>query len=262
MESLDDLFNRFQSDKGSSYGTAHNYSFIYERIFAPLRNEPLNILEMGLCVGGPELVEMNAGVNRTTTSVPSINAWLEYFPRAQLYGFDISDFSKFQTDRFTFIRGDMGNVEDLDDLSAQSDSFDIIIDDASHASFHQQLGFLTLFPKLTNGGVYVIEDVHWQPRAYESTLPSCPKTLDLFCAYLKTDTFEWRVPDLEGGGFLRRVRDTLRSRPKPASTQPNGSGHPIQQSDWERIAADVDHVMVVTRGIGNKVVFVWKKMNP
>jgi len=43
---------------------------------------------------------------------------------------------------------------------------DIIIDDASHASHHQQNAFLTLFPKLRSGGLYIIEDLRWQPKTY------------------------------------------------------------------------------------------------
>jgi len=44
---------------------------------------------------------------------------------------------------------------------------DIIIDDASHASHHQQKGFLELFPKLKSGGLYIIEDLRWQPKGME-----------------------------------------------------------------------------------------------
>ena len=54
--------------------------------------------------------------------------------------------------------------------------FDIIIDDGSHASHHQQVSFATLFRHLADGGLYIIEDLHFQPAELE--LPEITRTRD------------------------------------------------------------------------------------
>ena len=55
-------------------------------------------------------------------------------------------------------------------------AFDVIVDDGSHASFHQQLTLTTLLPAVKPGGLFIIEDLQWQPATYEATLPKAPKT--------------------------------------------------------------------------------------
>jgi hypothetical protein len=66
-------------------------------------------------------------------------------------------------------------------------AFDIVIDDASHASHHQQNAFLEIFPKLPSGALYVIEDLRWQPEPYE--VPGITKTAALLRSYIDTRTF-------------------------------------------------------------------------
>ena len=38
-------------------------------------------------------------------------------------------------------------------------SVDLVIDDASHDSLHQKIAFETIFPFLSAGGIYIIEDI-------------------------------------------------------------------------------------------------------
>lgn len=104
--------------------------------------------------------------------------WLDYFPKAKVYGFDIDDFSRVRLPRTQIFRGDQGSVEDLLKIIGQCPKFDIIIDDGSHASYHQQLSLKILFPHLASNGLYVIEDLHWQNAALEASLPVVPKTRD------------------------------------------------------------------------------------
>ncbi len=63
-----------------------------------------------------------------------------------------------------------------------------ILDDASHASHHQQNAFLELFPGLRSGGLYVIEDLRWQPGTCEKQ--GITKTARLFRSYLETGAFK------------------------------------------------------------------------
>jgi hypothetical protein len=178
--SLTELANRFKSDKGTQAGTPpHRYTYLYDLLFWPLKEEALRFLEIGLAVGGPEV----GGSTERTVASPSAQMWLSYFPKAHIYGFDISDFSHIEDPRFTFIRGDAGSEADLRRLGHAAPTFDVIIDDASHASYHQQLAFKILFPKLAPGGVYIIEDLQWQSPVYENALPQVPKTAVFFQSF-------------------------------------------------------------------------------
>lgn len=186
---LTDLADRFGSDKGSA---KHRYTELYHMLFHPLRNRALRFLEMGLQVGGPE---HGAPAGRRTTDLPSIRMWLEFFPKAQVHGLDVSDFSWFVAERFRFHRCDMDRREDIARAAADMPDFDIILDDASHASHHQQNAFLELFPKLRRGGLYIIEDLRWQPEAYER--PGITKTADLFRSFSEHRAFRHSDPAIE-----------------------------------------------------------------
>jgi hypothetical protein len=182
---LTEIANEAGTDKGTVHGDAHGYSLIYELLFEPIRDRALNLLEVGLAIGGPE---HGMPASRKVTDAPSVRMWRGYFPNAKLFGVDISDFSAFETDWFKFYKADCGDGKQLDevvaDLSGSGVALDIIIDDASHASFHQQLTMLKLFPLLKVGGFYIIEDLNWQPKRYETQLPKVPKTSKLLASLL------------------------------------------------------------------------------
>ncbi len=182
---LTEIANEAGTDKGTVCGDAHGYTLIYELLFDPIRDQALNLLEVGLSIGGPE---HDRPASRTVADAPSIRMWNRYFPNAKLFGVDISDFSAFETDRFKFYEADCGDVASLDrlvdELTGSGVTLDIIIDDASHASFHQQMTMLKLFPLLKEGGFYVVEDLNWQPKRYEALLPKVPKTSTLLVALL------------------------------------------------------------------------------
>ena len=183
---LTDLADKYGSDKGTS---KHRYSELYNMLFHPYRDRAVKFLEMGLFIGGPE---HGVSADRETTDLPSIRMWLEYFPKGKIYGLDVSDFSWFKDPRFTFLRCDMDRRENIAKALGDEDGFDIIIDDASHASHHQQFAFLELFPKLKPGGLYIIEDLRWQPAPYER--PGITKTADLFQSYLHHRAFRHSDP--------------------------------------------------------------------
>jgi len=138
-DTLTILADRYGSDKGTKRGAPpHRYTYLYDLILDKYRNAGIDLLELGLAVGGPEV---GGEIDRKVDS-PSIQMWLEYFPRAHVHGFDISDFSHIHHPRFTFVRGDGGSSEDLQRLAKSAAGFDVVIDDGSHASYHQQLAFL------------------------------------------------------------------------------------------------------------------------
>lgn len=183
---LTDLADTYGSDKGSF---KHRYTELYQMLFFPYRKKKIDFLEMGLQIGGPE---HGKSADRETTDLPSIRMWLDYFKKARIHGLDVSDFSWFKDDRFSFTRCDMDKRENIAAAAATMGDFDIIMDDASHASHHQQYGFLELFPRLKSGGMYIIEDLRWQPEEMER--PGFTKTAAFFQSYLDDGVFKHSDP--------------------------------------------------------------------
>ncbi|MEM8776675.1 MAG: hypothetical protein AAGF53_16700 [Pseudomonadota bacterium] len=186
-ENLTDLADRYGSDKGS---TKHRYTELYHMLFHPYRQRKVTFLEMGLLIGGPE---HGVSADRETKDLPSIRMWLEYFPKAEIHGLDVSDFSWFEHERFTFHRCDMDDRRAIKEaISGIDPAPHIVIDDASHASHHQQNAFLEIFPRLESGGLYVIEDLRWQPDTYEKK--GISKTAALFRSWLDEREFKHTDP--------------------------------------------------------------------
>lgn len=185
--SLTDLANRYGTDKGTQKREAHGYSLVYDLLFAGFRNSEFNLLEVGLAIGGPEL---GGDPGREVLRSPSVEMWIEHFPNARIYGADISDFSKLNYERFTFTQVDCSNPDDVRRLLDLGTTFDIVLDDASHASYHQQVTLANLFPALKPGGLFIVEDLHWQPGRYERTLPYVPKTAAWLSTLTKTGKLE------------------------------------------------------------------------
>lgn len=183
--SLTELANATVSDKGTAHPYAHHYTLMYELLLGPRRSSLRRMLEIGLRAGGPEV---GGDVDRVADGAPSVDMWLQYFPQAEICGFDISDFSFVKHPRFRFARGDSGVAADLERAAAMG-PFDFIVDDGSHASFHQQLALTTLFPALEPGGLFIIEDLHWQSPFYEDQLPRTWRTADLIDSWFRTRRF-------------------------------------------------------------------------
>ena len=135
-DELFELGRRYGSDKF----TSHGYHRYYTPLLQPLRNKPIRLLEVGIDRGS------------------SLQLWLEYFPRATIYGMDRSTES--EGERFRVYQGDQSRREDLRKVLALIDgSLDIVIDDGSHVPAHQLLTFSEFFPRVSAGGIYIIEDI-------------------------------------------------------------------------------------------------------
>ena len=181
LTNLSDLATAYGSDKGPK---KNRYTELYQMLFSPFREKEINFLEMGLLIGGPE---QGFDQDRSTLDCPSIRMWLEFFKNAKIHGLDVSDFSWFDHDRFSFFRCDMDKRENISSTTSEMPGMDIVLDDASHASHHQQYAFLEIFPKLKSGGLYVIEDLRWQPPHMERK--GFTKTGELFYGFQTKKTF-------------------------------------------------------------------------
>lgn len=172
------IANEFNTDKGTIYYNTHAYADVYETFLAPMRNKPIKLLEIGLL--RHDVQARNPG--GPYDDVPSLRMWRRYLRNAQIYGMDVSDFSTTPAiPGVTIVHGDMGSISDVERLLHISNgNFDVIIDDASHASHHQQTALKLLYPHLQSGGLYFIEDLHHQPPNLE--IDGLLKTKDLLTA--------------------------------------------------------------------------------
>ena len=171
-----------------TYGTDkfgyHDYTPNYYKLFKHLRNKPLRLLEIG--VGGYQDADRGG---------ESLEVWRDFFPEAQIVGIDIQKKEMDLGPRVQILQGSQVDPDFLADLVRDHGPFDIIIDDASHASHHQQNGFLELFSKVKPGGLYVIEDLRWQPEAYEK--PGITKTAALFRGFSEARKFVHADPAVQ-----------------------------------------------------------------
>ncbi len=133
---LDELAIKYGTDKSSK---CHNYTAVYEQMFAAMCDEPLKILEIGIGTGA------------------SLQMWLEYFPNAEIHGIDLTleHLQEINNKRVTY---HIGNQTDKDFLDRIGIDFDIVIDDGSHRVEDQIFTFKHLWPNTRL--VYVVEDVY------------------------------------------------------------------------------------------------------
>jgi len=121
-----------------------HYLPIYDRLFQKYAGLPVKFLEIGVLSGG------------------SMHMWRTYFgPLATIFGIDIDP----DCLRYGGLAGEVriGSQDDPEFLRAivkEMGGVDIVLDDGSHVASHQRASFDVLFPLLSDGGLYVIEDLH------------------------------------------------------------------------------------------------------
>lgn len=136
---LDEIGLRHGTDKASSH---HDYLSHYESFLAPLRDQPITFMEIGVFQGS------------------SLRTWKDYFPNAAIVGVDIMPVCKrFENGRVRIELADQSNVEHLAQVALRRGPFDVIVEDGSHIWDHQITSLRTLFPFVKNGGFYIIEDL-------------------------------------------------------------------------------------------------------
>lgn len=140
-ESLTTIFDRHNTDKGSSF---HNYCRQYNTLFRDLRDKPITYLEIGVFNGG------------------SLRAMREAFPNAvRIVGLDINPGCKVHEDRRKNIFVEIGSATDsafVEQIMRKYGPFDLILDDGSHVNTDVFRTFELLFPTLKDVGLYVVED--------------------------------------------------------------------------------------------------------
>ncbi len=123
------------------------YIRVYDEVLAPYRPEALRLLEVGVQNGG------------------SLAMWAQYFSAATtLVGCDIDAACAelhYDDPRIHVVVGDANADETTARIDAISPGgFDLVIDDGSHRSSDIVRSFLRYFPRLSDDGLFVAEDLH------------------------------------------------------------------------------------------------------
>ncbi len=162
---LNKLGRVYETDKiGQHFYTPH-----YMTHLKKFKYKRIKLLEIG--VGGYE--NPNSGGN-------SLRMWRKYFPFGKIYGFDIYDKFNLQENRIKIFMGSQADEDFLNKITDEIGELDIIIDDGSHINEHVITTFNILFPKLKDGGIYVIEDTqtsYWEDFGGDSNDLNNSKTM-------------------------------------------------------------------------------------
>ncbi len=167
MIKLRDIHRNYDTDKG----TSHSYIDLYDELFEPFQNEPINLCEVGARVCG------------------GLKMFNEYFANATLYGVDnwqepngniepdnlsniyvsgfygarihVSDLQRDIADNYPRIKLVTCNSTRQDQVMANFGNlkFRAIIDDGDHRFFIQFETFKNFISLLDDNGIYVVEDV-------------------------------------------------------------------------------------------------------
>ena len=160
FQTLDEIGARYRTEK-----IKHEYLEFYDSLFYVFRFRPIRLLEIGFFKGA------------------SAKLFAEYFPAGMIhvldhYNEDIEKhWERFPEDlrkRIILHKGDQGNSVDiqfvLDEIAkspknsfrvaVRKRQFHVIIDDGSHRPDHQITSFEELWPVVTLGGYYIIEDLN------------------------------------------------------------------------------------------------------
>lgn len=163
----------FQSHEGRPTSKWVHYLDIYDHYLSRVRtqcacsDQEIKLIEVGVAEGG------------------SLEVWREYFgPNCRVVGIDVDP----------QIKGDVGEgISVL--IGSQSDegvlkeavsllggSVDVVVDDGSHKGRDQIATFEYLWPKLRDGAVYIVEDLH---TAYWWDFEGGPGRRGTFIEYAK-----------------------------------------------------------------------------
>lgn len=138
MFTLDEIAKHHGADKSTSF---HGYAPIYDRLFFPMRDLQIRLLEIGIEYG------------------KSMRTWLDYFPKAEVVGVDVNPLVKLDNPRYTEVIADQNNAASMRQIADTHGPFDIVIDDGCHKADAVSVSFKELWPAVKRGGLYIVEDV-------------------------------------------------------------------------------------------------------
>jgi hypothetical protein len=151
-ESKTALHNFFYLNEGQVVHKWQHYLDIYDRHLDRYRNTDFKMLEIGVYKGG------------------SLDLWRKYFgDKATIFGIDINPAcANYATPPNQVRIGSQADEAFLAGVIDEMGAPDVILDDGSHVAKHQLASFEALWPRLREGGLYIIEDLHtsYWPGSY------------------------------------------------------------------------------------------------
>ena len=176
-DSVRGLYAAYAQEVGRKVSTKwDSYLDVYEELFRPFKQQAVDLLEIGVQNGG------------------SLEIWSRYFPRARtLTGCDINPRCAglaYDDPRVQVIVGNANEPATFQKIVQRSAGFDLIVDDGSHRTNDVVSSFLSYFPLLKPGGVYIAEDMH--------------------CAYWE-EYGGGVLNERSSAAFFRRLMDTVNS---------------------------------------------------
>jgi len=156
-ENLDFIFKKFNTDKGTNFYKknqilqGHGFAKFYEKNFQDIKNNDLNILELGVLDGG------------------STASFFHFFKNAKLYCIDLNSREfKYKSNRINYFEINLRDKEKINNfVKDHLNFFDLVIDDASHLKSCILENLQNFIPSLKNQGFYIIEDYKY-PEFYKA----------------------------------------------------------------------------------------------
>ena len=145
--SKDSFYEVYKNHKDLYSCKWEQYLHVYDKYLNVFlkENKPVRLLEIGVSKGG------------------SLEIWGEYLPKgSKIIGIDIDKKCaeyKYNNENIEVFIGSASD-ENFVEKNFENMNFDIIVDDGSHICSDVIKTFELFFPKLNNGGLYIVEDLH------------------------------------------------------------------------------------------------------
>lgn len=195
------LFEYFNSDKGNFFFNqyakslkkekihGHEYSIFYETYFKDIKNNEINILELGSFKGG------------------AAAAFSFFFKNSKIYSGDLyPDIFNFYSKRIINFKIDTSSEDSINKFLEKNNlKYDIIVEDAGHFLKDQIISLFLLFKTLKPKGTFVIEELDFPDTRQDMNIYNEKPTLRqiLNCVINKQDFFSKYINNSDKEYFLK-----------------------------------------------------------
>jgi hypothetical protein len=156
-KSTDEL-GKLLTNYGSDKATRHEYHKLYGYLLNGQRHRPLQLLEIGIGSGDPDIPSNMGESAKPGASLRAFRDWGQSF---EIFGADIDRNVLFCEERITTFLVDQRDDKSIQSLANHFDkhSIDVIIDDGLHEPWANINTLNVAFGLLKPGGYLVIEDI-------------------------------------------------------------------------------------------------------
>jgi len=180
------LFEYFNSDKGNFFFNqyakslkkekihGHEYSIFYETYFKDIKNNEINILELGSFKGG------------------AAAAFSFFFKNSKIYSGDLyPDIFNFASKRISNFKINTSSEYSIKNIIINNNlKYDIIIEDAGHFLKDQIISLFLLFKKLKPKGFFVVEELDFPDTRKDMNIYNeKPSLRQILSAIIKKEDF-------------------------------------------------------------------------